>query len=159
MAMTKPTVAQELQDRCVTSLAARIVKEQSGTARIGDRMYRTWGGYLVEEIVDTGFPASEEYQALRKNPRITTMTKLTLLEFLTLDAVCAELSAPKTGRFVAGGVPEQSSHALEIMDRGTAVGRTTAGLNLSGNGMPGADLTEVDSANSGDFSYMAGCLE
>ena len=61
------------------------------------------------------------------------MTKLTLLEFLTFDAVCAELelSAHKTGRFVAGGVPEQSSHALEKMDRGTAVGRTPAGLNKS----------------------------
>ncbi len=42
------------------------------------------------------------------------MTKLTLLEFLTFDAACAELT-PKTGRFVAGGVPEQSSHASDRM--------------------------------------------
>ena len=45
------------------------------------------------------------------------MTKLTLLEFLTYDAVFAEL--------------EQSSHAIEIKDRGTAVGRTPAGVNES----------------------------
>ncbi len=54
---------------------------------------------------------------------------------------------------------EQSSLALEVMDCGIAVGRTPAGLHFSGNGMPGADQTEVDSDNSGDFSYMAGCLE
>ena len=78
--------------------------------------------------------------------RKMAMTKLTLLEFLTFDAVCAKI--------------EQSSHALEIMDRGTAVGRTPAGLPTSGTTAIcdrmyrtwGGYLVE-------DITAKAGCLE
>lgn len=43
---------------------AGLPRNLSGTTIIGGRKYRTWGGYLIEEIVDTGIPATEEYQAL-----------------------------------------------------------------------------------------------